>query len=270
MGFWTRSLQRYYLPLQATKSKKVFHRPAMPSYVIISDVHSNLEALHAVLKEIDKENVAALYFLGDAVGYGPDPNTCTELLRSESKVFIAGNHDRGAVGLSEVSFFNPFARIAIDWTADVLTDKNREFLNTVPLTYEVKNENIFLVHSSPKDPERWRYLEGKESAIKNFRYFGQKFCFVGHSHIPFIAEQSHNGKTVIYYTSAEIKEGCRYIINTGSVGQPRDGNPDACYIILKSDVIEIKRVPYDILLTQKKMKEAGLPNYLITRLAKGL
>jgi len=239
----------------------------MPSYVIISDVHSNLEALHAVLKEIDKENIAALYFLGDAVGYGSDPNICTELLRSVSKVFIAGNHDRGSVGISDITSFNPYAMIAIDWTKNVLTEENMEFLKTVSLTYEGKN--IFLVHSSPKDPERWRYLESKESAVINFPYFQQTFCFVGHSHIPFIAEQSYNGKTVMYYKSAEVKEGCRYIINTGSVGQPRDGNPNACYVIFQNNLIEIKRVPYDILLTQKKMSAAGLPNYLINRLAKG-
>jgi len=239
----------------------------MPSYAIFSDVHSNLEALHAVLKEINKESVSALFFLGDAVGYGSDPNTCTELLRNVSKAFIAGNHDRGAVGLSNITSFNPYAMIAIDWTRSVLTEENKAFLKTVPLTYE--GENIFLVHSSPKDPERWRYLEGKESAVKNFPYFQQTFCFIGHSHIPFIAEQSNNGKTVLHYKSAEIREDCRYIINTGSVGQPRDGNPDACYVILSNDLIEIKRVPYDILLAQKKMKDAGLPKYLITRLAKG-
>jgi len=239
----------------------------MPSYAIISDVHSNLEALHAVLKEIDKENITDILFLGDAVGYGSDPNICTELLRSVSKVFIAGNHDRGAVGISDITSFNPYAMIAIDWTKNVLTEENMEFLKTVSLTYEGKN--IFLVHSSPKDPERWRYLESKESAVINFPYFQQTFCFVGHSHIPFIAEQSYNGKTVMYYKSAEVKEGCRYIINTGSVGQPRDGNPNACYVIFQNNLIEIKRVPYDILLTQKKMSAAGLPNYLINRLAKG-
>jgi predicted phosphodiesterase len=241
----------------------------MPSYAIISDVHSNVEALHAVLKEIDKESVAALFFLGDAVGYGSDPNTCTELLQSVSNVFIAGNHDRGAVGLSDVSFFNIYARIAIDWTRDVLTEENKDFLKSVPLTYESEEENIFMVHSSPKDPEQWHYIEDKESAVKNFPYFQQTYCFVGHSHIPFIAEQSHNGKTVMCFTSADIRQGCRYIINTGSVGQPRDGNPDACYVILSGDSIKIKRVPYDILLAQKKMKDSGLPNYLITRLAKG-
>lgn len=241
----------------------------MPSYAIISDVHSNLEALHSVLKEIDKERVTALFFLGDAVGYGHDPNTCTEILRSAAKVFIAGNHDRGAVGLTDLSFFNTYAKIAIDWTRDVLTDKNREFLKSLPLTCEVEEENIFLVHGSPKDPERWHYLEGKKSAVKNFPYFQQSYCFAGHSHIPFIAEQSNNGETVLYHTSAEIRDDCRYIINTGSVGQPRDGNPDACYVIFRSNLIEIKRVPYDILLAQKKMKAAGLPEHLITRLAKG-
>ena len=112
-------------------------------------------------------------------------------------------------------------------------------------------------------------LRSKEIAVKNFSCFQQTYCFVGHSHIPFIAEQFENGKTVLHYTSAPVKEHCRYIINTGSVGQPRDGNPDACYVILSNDLIEIKRVPYDILLAQKKMKDAGLPTYLISRLAKG-
>ncbi len=241
----------------------------MPPCAIISDVHANLEALHAVLDMIDKERVSDLFFLGDAVGYGPDPNSCTRLLREVSKVFIAGNHDRKAVGLSQMSFFNPHARLAIDWTMDVLTDENRAFLTSAPLTYENDAKNIFLVHSSPKYPEEWNYVEGKENALKNFPYFHQTYCFLGHSHIPFIAEQSRNGKIVLYHVSAKIRHDCRYIINTGSVGQPRDGNPAACYVIFRRNVLEIKRVPYDILVTQKKMNAAGLPDCLITRLAKG-
>ncbi|UCH79858.1 MAG: metallophosphoesterase family protein [Nitrospiraceae bacterium] len=241
----------------------------MPSFAVISDVHSNLEALYAVLNEIEKEHTSALFFLGDAVGYGAEPNTCVEVINDVSEIIVAGNHDRGAVGLTDISHFNPYARTAIDWTRDVLTDKNRDFLRTAPLTYESDDKDIFLVHGTPKDPERWFYLEGKEDAVKNFRFFGQKFCFVGHSHIPFIAEQSANGKTVLFHTLTEIRKDCRYIINIGSVGQPRDGNPDACYVIMSSNVIEIKRVSYDILLTQKKMKDAGLPDSLITRLAEG-
>jgi predicted phosphodiesterase len=242
----------------------------MPAYAIISDVHANLEALQAVLTEIEKEDIDSLLFTGDCVGYGPDPNECVELIRYNASIMIAGNHDWGAVGLTEVKNFNPHARVVIDWTRDVLSKQNFSCLHDLPLTEKISaDRNIFLVHGTPKEPDRWHYFSFEYDAKVNFRYFDEQICFLGHSHTPFIVERSPRGKTRSFYARAEVNDNCRYIVNTGSVGQPRDGNPDASYILFKDDVLEIKRVSYDILLTQKKMKKAGLPSYLIARLAKG-
>jgi len=242
----------------------------MPAYAIISDVHANLVALQAVLAEIEKEDIDSLLFTGDSVGYGPDPNECVELLKAKTSIMIAGNHDWGAVGLTEVRNFNAYARVAIDWTRDVLTGQNFSSLYDLPLTAKISaDRDIFLVHGTPKEPDRWHYFSFEYDAKVNFLCFDEQICFLGHSHTPFIVERSPRGKIRSFYARAEVKDTCRYIVNAGSVGQPRDGNPDASFILYKDDVIEIKRVSYDILLTQKKMKKAGLPSYLIDRLAKG-
>jgi predicted phosphodiesterase len=242
----------------------------MPAYAIISDVHANLEALQAVLAEIEKGDIDSLLFAGDCVGYGPDPNDCMELLRKHASHMIAGNHDWGTVGLTELRDFNAHAQVAIDWTREVLSRQNFSFLHDLPLTEKISaGSDIFLVHGTPKEPEQWHYFLFEYDAKANFQYFDQQVCFLGHSHIPFIVERSPQGKTRSFYARAEVKDQCRYIVNVGSVGQPRDGNPEASYVLFKDDVIEIKRVSYDILLTQKKMKKAGLPSYLINRLSKG-
>jgi len=242
----------------------------MPAYAIISDVHANLEALQAVLAEIEKEEIDSILFAGDCVGYGPDPNECIELLRTKASLVIAGNHDWGAVDLTDVRDFNAYARVAIDWTRDVLTAQNFSYLQDLPLTQKISGDRaIFLVHGTPKEPDQWHYFLFEFDAKVNFRSFNEQICFLGHSHIPFIVERSPRGKTRSFYARAEVKDGCRYIVNAGSVGQPRDGNPEASYVLFKDDAIEIKRVSYDILLTQKKMKKAGLPSYLITRLSEG-
>jgi len=242
----------------------------MPAYAIISDVHANLQALKAVLAEIEKEDIDSLLFAGDSVGYGPEPNECVELLRTKTSLMIAGNHDWGAVGLTDVRDFNAYAHVAIDWTRDVLTTENFSYLHDLPLTKKISGDrDIFLVHGTPQEPDQWHYFSFEFDAKVNFRSFDEQICFLGHSHIPFIAERSPRGKTSSFYARAEVKDRYRYIVNAGSVGQPRDGNPDASYVLFKDDVIEIKRVSYDILLTQKKMKKAGLPSYLINRLSEG-
>ena len=242
----------------------------MPAYAIISDVHANLEALQAVLAEIEKEGIDSLLFTGDCVGYGPDPNECIEILKTKTSIMIAGNHDWGAVGLTDVRNFNAYARVAIDWTKDELTSQNFSFLYHLPLTEKISaDRDIFLVHGTPKEPERWHYFSFEYDAKVNFLSFDEQICFLGHSHTPFIVERSPRGKTRSLYARAEVKDTFRYIVNAGSVGQPRDGNPDASFILYKDDSIEIKRVSYDILLTQKKMKKAGLPSHLIDRLAVG-
>ena len=241
----------------------------MTAYAVISDIHANLEALQAVLEKIEREKVDSILFLGDSVGYGQNPNECTEIVRDKADISIAGNHDRAAAGINDFTNFNPYARIAIEWTANILAYENRDFLKGLPLVKELKDADIFLVHASPKEPHKWHYLHNEHDAHRNFHHFKEKICFVGHSHVPFITEHTDKGKTIFHYNHTTIKEKSRYIINAGSIGQPRDGNPDAAYVILRDDTIEIKRVPYDIVLTQKKMKKAGLPSCLINRLSEG-
>ena len=238
-------------------------------YAIISDVHANLEALHAVLAKTEGEKIEGILFSGDSVGYGPDPNECTKILKEKAKIMVAGNHDRAAAGMTGITYFNPLARVAIEWTREVLSGENVEFLQSLPLTAQLEEDNIYLVHATPKEPEKWRYLLYEYDARINFSYFKEKICFLGHSHIPFIVERFSGGEIKFHYHYAEIREENRYIVNAGSVGQPRDGNPDAAYVLLSDNSVEIKRISYDIVLTQKKMKKAGLPTYLIERLSVG-
>jgi predicted phosphodiesterase len=239
------------------------------SYAIISDVHANSEALTAVLDAINTEKVDQILFLGDSVGYGPDPNACVCMLKEKSRFMLAGNHDWAAVGMADKWRFNHFARTAIEWTADVLTPDNEEFLKDLPLTEELADDSIFLVHGTPREPAEWHYMSGEGAGKINLNYFDERMCLVGHSHIPFILEFNERGKVEFHDHYANINKQNRYIINVGSVGQPRDGNPDAAYALLSGEKIEIKRVPYDIVLTQKKMKKAGLPEYLADRLSIG-
>jgi len=239
-------------------------------YAVIADVHANLEALNAVLEAIKKEKVDELLFLGDSIGYGPNPNECIEILKDKAKILLAGNHDWAAVGLTDIEYFNPYARVAIEWTAEVLSDSNKNFLKALPLTERLQKDSIFLVHSTPKEPAKWHYLLSTQDAHINFCYFPERICFLGHSHEPFIIEQSPKGKMLVYREKTEIRDNFRYIINVGSVGQPRDGNPDAAYAIFHENSIEIKRAAYDIASTQKKMRASGLPSPLIERLSIGV
>lgn len=241
----------------------------MLSYAIISDVHANLEALKAVLEKIEFDNIDRILFLGDSVGYGPDPNECADILKKKALVMVAGNHDQAATGQIDTAYFNPYAKTAIEWTTRVLTDNIIKHIQSLPVTERLPEDNIFLVHATPKEPEKWHYLLYKQNASENFKHFEESICFLGHSHIPFIVELSHGGELSVHYTQVAIREGNRYIVNAGSVGQPRDGNPDATYVLFKNKMIKIKRVSYDILLTQKKMRKAGLPSYLVERLLKG-
>ena len=236
---------------------------------VISDVHANLEALEAVLEDIGKRKVKDVIFLGDAVGYGPNPNECIELLKDSCKVMLAGNHDCALTGLTDTENFNEYARLAIEWTSSVLTKPNLDVLKGLPLIKIFKKDNALLVHSTPKEPEAWHYLLTLKEAEINFHYFEQKICFLGHSHYPFIIERLLSGELITYKNNAEIGKAERYIINAGSVGQPRDKDPRACYIFIADEKIELVRVKYDIEKTQKKMHNAGLPLRLIERLERG-
>ncbi|MBI4843038.1 MAG: metallophosphoesterase family protein [Nitrospirae bacterium] len=235
----------------------------------ISDVHGNIEALGSVMEEIRKDKAEKIFSIGDIVGYGPNPNECINALKDDADIIVAGNHDYAAVGMTDITDFNDYAKAAIQWTESVLSEENKAFLKELPLSSSIKKSGMLLVHASPKDPLEWEYVTNAGEADANFSFFSEKACFIGHTHTPAIIELSPEGKINFFRNGSEIKDGHRYIIDVGSVGQPRDGNPEAAYALYSGGAVEIKRVPYDILLTQKKMREAGLPSYLIERLSEG-
>ncbi len=237
---------------------------------IISDVHANLEALTAVLKETEALGVKRVFFLGDAVGYGPDPDSCVEIIREQCQYAVAGNHDWAVLGLTPLDYFNTDAREAAEWTASVITEQTRQYLRSLPLSCSLSKEGLFLVHSTPKDPSAWNYILSLYDAEKNFQYFEERICFVGHSHRPFIIERLPSQEMVIHSESVRFRASCRYMINVGSVGQPRDGDPRACFLLLSEERAELRRVPYDLRVTQQKMKRQGLPQFLIQRLERGV
>jgi len=238
-------------------------------YAVLSDVHANLEALEAVLRDADKRKIEDILFLGDAVGYGPDPNECVELLERRCKILIAGNHDRGVTGLTDINYFNEYARYAIEWTMGVITDAHSKLLSSLPAGKESKDNDMLLVHSTPREPEKWHYLLTLRDAEINFDYFDNTFCFLGHSHQPFIIEKVPSGELLKYKETARIKKSSRYIINAGSVGQPRDGDARASYIVIGNSEVEIVRIPYNIEAVQEKMRNEYLPYPLIERLSTG-
>lgn len=238
-------------------------------YAVISDVHGNLEALEAVLGDVREKRADRLIFLGDAVGYGPNPNECVELLRKNCDIALAGNHDLAAVGLTSIEYFNEFAKAAILWTREVLKEKNRKFIETLPLIRKMKKGNMLLVHSTPKEPGAWHYLLTLWDAEVNFHYFDERICVLGHSHLPFVIERLPSGEMVTHKSEAALGASHRYIINAGSVGQPRDRDPRACYLLIGDDRAEFVRLEYDWAETQRKMREARLPVPLAERLSRG-
>ncbi len=238
-------------------------------YAVISDVHSNLDALEAVFSDMDRRQIRDIIFVGDAVGYGPEPNECIALLSAKCSTLLAGNHDWGATGRTDIHCFNDYAKCAIEWTAEVITDRSREVLGSFLLSEEKKEEDAFFVHATPREPEEWHYILTLQDAEVNFSYFDNRICFLGHSHQPFMVERTDSGELVVAKDNVLMNRGSRYIINVGSVGQPRDGDPRACYAVFDNDRVEMVRIPYNIESVQDKMRREHLPYQLIERLALG-
>jgi len=240
-------------------------------YAIISDIHSNLEALQAVLDDIEQEQVDQVVCLGDVVGYGPNPNECLELVRQHSEIIITGNHDFACIETSELYYFNKYAKEAIEWTLTVITNENLQYLSDLP--FDAKIDDYYLVHSNPLDPQSWDYILSRDDARSNFPEFEEQICFIGHSHHPiiYIEDQDGGDLTSSRDNRIQIEEGRRYIINVGSVGQPRDGNPDAAYGIIDTmnQHYELKRVSYNVHQTYQKMIAVHLPQFLADRLLIG-
>ena len=239
---------------------------------IISDIHSNSEALNSVLKNIEK--VDKFICLGDIVGYGADPNYCIEKVKDLNCKCVGGNHDFAVVGKVNINYFNYAARAAILWTSLQLKKENLNFLLNLKKKIELEDD-VLAVHGSPQDPIL-EYILDKDTANLIFSKFNFKTCFVGHSHLAgcFSLDENNNQIDYINYSNGgriEIIKNKRYIINCGSVGQPRDGNPKASYGIydLKYEIINIYRVSYPIYLTKRKIINAGLPRSLADRLSYG-
>jgi diadenosine tetraphosphatase ApaH/serine/threonine PP2A family protein phosphatase len=240
-------------------------------WAILSDVHGNLEAFQAVLKDLDTEKPEKIAFLGDAVGYGADPNECLAILRDLTDWVVAGNHDYGAVGLTDIEVFNPPARSAILWTRERLSEENQAYLRRMLLHRQNGDANFF--HATPNQPEEWYYLFTFPEAEEAFQSLSGDLAFVGHSHRPLIlAKEGTLGVEACPPEDAVLKTRVRYIINVGSVGQPRDGRPEAAYGIYDDAEKRylLKRVPYDVATTQKKIIHAGLPPFLAQRLSQGI
>ena len=245
-------------------------------YLIISDIHSNLAAFEAVLA--DAGSFDKVWCLGDVVGYGPDPNECVERLRDLDHVCVVGNHDWAALGKMDTEDFNPTAKRACHWTREQLSPSSLEYLEALPKS--LVEEDFTLVHGSPRQPI-WEYILYPSIAEANFECFDTRFCLVGHTHVPIIYRHrpenpDHPCDAVIPSPHDPLVLGEeRLIINPGSVGQPRDGDPRASYAILDSDrersnfTLKYRRVSYPIEATQARMAERGLPARLIIRLGYG-
>ncbi len=240
--------------------------------LVISDIHANVTAFEAVLEHCEGQ-WDFVWCLGDVVGYGPDPNECVELLKTLPQLCLAGNHDWAALNRLDVKTFNPDARRAAEWTQATLTAENTRFLEHLPVTFVIGDYT--LVHASPREPI-WEYILEPAIATLNFPHFETPYCFVGHTHQPVIytlPDESGNAQSNLpKYNEARALNGQRQIINPGSIGQPRDQNPDAAYGILDmtSGVFEHRRIPYNIRAVQRRMLDYNLPERLITRLEHGL
>ena len=239
--------------------------------LIVSDIHSNLEALRSVIEDAENRGrLDQIWSLGDLVGYGPDPGKCIELLRQYDTKSVAGNHDLASIGKLSLEAFNVYAAAAVRYTIEQINDEQIAYLDGLPLRSE--HGDFTMVHGSPRDPV-WEYLVTQESAMVSFGHFDTLRCLVGHSHIPFVCRLREDGAAFHEFPldSPVTLRSDRLIINPGGVGQPRDGDPRSSYAIYDSETESMThhRVEYDIAATQKKMAQRGLPSYLSDRLTSG-
>lgn len=237
-------------------------------YVLISDIHGNLEALDAVLSFVDKLAPFQLYCLGDVVGYGVNPQECLDRLRNEANLMLAGNHDLAVAGVIPSDDFNTMALEAVQWTRAALGAEDLSSLANLPLVY-IDGDYCF-AHASPIRPMQFDYVRTLEDVGEVLSSIGQRFCFVGHTHLPvLIRMHEKTGRMeIVHEKRIPIDEGYRYFVNVGSIGQPRDSNPDACVVVLDEEEgsLEFLRIPYDISTCQSKILSEGLPSYLAERL----
>jgi diadenosine tetraphosphatase ApaH/serine/threonine PP2A family protein phosphatase len=239
---------------------------------VITDVHGNLHALQAVLAAVADEQPDEVWCLGDLVGYGPRPNECSRLVAERADVCLVGNHDLGVLGRLDLEEFSPDAAAVVRWTRGVLEDEPRAFLGS--LEARSTRDGIGLYHASPRDPV-WEYVLSTEVAFASLLAAPEATVLVGHSHVALafaLAGDRLVGGLASGGTEIDLRDAERWLLNPGSVGQPRDGDPDAAYLVLDLDAHRavFRRVPYAVATTQEEIREQGLPEALAERLEHGL
>lgn len=237
-------------------------------FAVLSDIHANLSALDAALDAVG--SVDGLWHLGDVVGYGPEPDAVVARLRDREAVGVQGNHDAAALGGHQIDWFNPDARRAMEWTRATISPSTREWLAALPATLTIGDSA--LVHGSPRDP-MWEYVTSMPVARANLAVMNARLGIHGHTHRPLAWIEEDGAIEVISPSDRSVLElrGRRALANPGSIGQPRDGDTRASFMIIDTDedTLTWHRTAYDIAAVQTKMRAAGLPSNLVTRLSHG-
>jgi len=238
--------------------------------LVMSDIHGNINALDAVLKEAGK--VERVWCLGDLVGYGPDPNECIKKIRSlKNCICLMGNHDSAVLGHMDMEAFNRDARLSVEWNQRVIKPENLNFLKHLPEKHV--EGHVTLAHGSPRNPV-WEYILDWQVAMNNFDYFDTDLCFVGHTHIPVIfqmIEEELGSQLQIISPVGPVELTGKAIVNPGSVGQPRDRDPRAAFALFdtESKIWEPRRIAYNFVEIQERITKYGLPERNAARLADG-
>ena len=237
-------------------------------FAIIADIHANLEAFQVVLADIEQQKCTHVACLGDVVGYNANPKECLDIVRQKGWPVVKGNHDEYCSSEDALDGFNPAAAEAVNWTRKQLTVEDRQWLRD--LKYQRMVTSFTIVHATLDAPQRWGYVFDKLAAAASFTYQNTAVCFFGHTHVPvaFMRDTLVRGGT---YSKFKVEPNKKYFVNVGAVGQPRDNNPKAGYVVydVHEGTIELRRLDYDIPAVQKKILAAGLPPRLAERLAYG-
>ena len=247
----------------------------MDRIAVLADVHANLEALAAVIGDARAAGCTRFVCLGDVVGYGADPAACVDLVRSlPCDPTVLGNHDAVAAGREEPTWFNPLARDAVLWTRRALSPEQRAWLADRPRTAELDADgfSLLLSHGDPRDVARWGYVWGAWEARRILAGCDARVVLVGHSHRPLAVREGPDGDVrSVRPDRLDLGGADRWLLNPGSVGQPRDGDPRAAYLVLDpaAGTVAYRRVPYDVTAVQAKIRAAGLPRELAERLGEG-
>jgi diadenosine tetraphosphatase ApaH/serine/threonine PP2A family protein phosphatase len=227
---------------------------------IISDVHSNIEALTEVVKVIERTRADRIVCLGDVIGYGASPNPCCEIVKKLAEVTLLGNHDAAVSGRMDYSFYYDAARHALDWTASSVSDENMAWLKSLPYTYRIGD--IGFSHGSPVDPQAYEYIFALEQARELMPYVDElpEVTFIGHSHLCKAFAIGNGEVNDVVAQKFGIRRGYKYMISVGSVGQPRDYDNRACFVVHDTDArtVEYHRVEYDIEASAQKIFDADL------------